>query len=814
MSASQLLHLLANWSIPLGSGRRLVLAGGLAGWFWIGAGLCALVLLAVLYGYERRLVSRRVGLALLLLRAAAALALAAALLEPVAEQAHRETLRGRVILGVDLSASMATSDVARSAEERSRLAQSLAKGEDAPQTRREISAALLEGPWGGRVQALGPVDAIGFARVPIRDVAAAALAKILRDGAGFDDPDRMATDWGPVLERAKAATPDAPLLGVVLLSDGRETAPAVNTRQATVEQLAARKIPIYSIIVGSTAPARDAAVAALEIPDRVLKGDSVEIRATLKLDGEVPGSEVPVRLERPGAAPEQRMVRVPTDGSRPATAFHVQLDRVGFEPITVRVGPVAGDLRPDNDARSATLEVVDEKIRVLLIESEPRWEFRYLHNALSRDPHVTLEATVFRQQPGESSSVSYGTKLPDPTPGEPDPLNGFDLIVVGDVRPSDAPAAVWERLARFVDLRGGTLVWSGGPHTVELLNQLELARRMIPVSNLSRQTGRPGEVSSTHPSLPNGVTLVPADFEAAARWPMLRLADPNEQNRAVWDALPGQPWVWRGEPKPTTEVIATAENGDQPGSRAVMGMMPFGLGRVFWIGFDGTWRWRHRAGDTRHHRFWGQLVRWASAERLSAGNEHVRFGTAGSRFEQSREIKLRARFAENVKRVGADWLVVGRVYRAPATPPGSDRGDQPADEPIAFVTLKPSVLQPRLFEGVIPRLAPGTYTVALEVPQLSEKVPEQAFFEVTTGESSELIELTASADAGARLATLTGGGVWRDFEAMQLFDKLKPRETTRARIETTTVWDRPWALVAFFTILTVEWVLRKRAGLP
>jgi hypothetical protein len=76
----------------------------------------------VLYGYERRLVSRRMGLGLLVLRVAAALALVFALFEPIAARTYRETVRGRVILGVDLSESMATADPGRPAADARRCA--------------------------------------------------------------------------------------------------------------------------------------------------------------------------------------------------------------------------------------------------------------------------------------------------------------------------------------------------------------------------------------------------------------------------------------------------------------------------------------------------------------------------------------------------------------------------------------------------------------------------------------------------------------------------------------------------------------------
>src|SRR5262249_2630575 len=114
-----------DFALPLGAGRRLILAGVRLGGVWLAVGAAALVLLLVLYRSERRPVSPRTGLALLALGVLGALALVAALFEPIAQWSFRETIRGRVVLGADLSESMATADPDRPSEERQKLAATL-----------------------------------------------------------------------------------------------------------------------------------------------------------------------------------------------------------------------------------------------------------------------------------------------------------------------------------------------------------------------------------------------------------------------------------------------------------------------------------------------------------------------------------------------------------------------------------------------------------------------------------------------------------------------------------------------------------------
>jgi hypothetical protein len=93
----------------------------------------------------------------------------------------------------------------------------------------------------------------------------------------------------------------------------------------------------------------------------VYRGDVASIEATLKING-APGRDVAVTLDRPGALPMRQTVQAPAegDGARPVT-FRVPLDEVGTVPLTVAVAPLDGDVRPDNDRRTVTVQVADER---------------------------------------------------------------------------------------------------------------------------------------------------------------------------------------------------------------------------------------------------------------------------------------------------------------------------------------------------------------------------------------------------------------------------------------------------------------------
>jgi hypothetical protein len=791
-------------------GRRLLLAGSGQGWLWLLAGLAALALLVMLYREERRLISRASGLGLLSLRVLAAAVLVFALFEPIATRAWRETVRGRVLVAVDDSESMTTVDLKRPEAEWKALATSPG---DRIQglSRRYIARGLIDGPEAAlaRLSTDHDVRSTVFARDATPEGPLADLVEALRKPPRADDPARSTTDWAPALAQALKLPEDAPVVGVVLLTDGRQNAPG--DPSPLVDRLAARGIPIYPVLVGSTNPPPDNAVASVKAPEGVNKGDIAHVSASIKLDGLEPGTAVEVTLARPGAGPMRQTVRASADRSRPTATFRVPLDAVGSIPLTVSVAPAPKDARADNDQRTVVVRVADDKARVLLVDGEARWEFQYLRNALVRDPRVTVDAVVFHQPAlPRSADPGYWIALPArPEKPAPDPLGQYDLIVVGDVDPIDLPPEAWARLDAYVAERGGTLAILPGPRFWPTLAG-EGTRALLPVVDPRPFAVDLASTDPDHPALPPGVSLIPPTVVLGApdAWPMLQVGEGSDGSRTTWSRLPRLSWAVAGKAKPSATTLASALGREDEG--AAIAAQPYGLGKVLWVGTNATWRWRFRVGDEVHHRFWGQVVRWAGSGMLAVGNRVVRHGPLKARVGEGEGVRLQARVAEDAAGVPPDLLIAARVFRRDG-----------ATEAVAVIPLRPVPGQPRVFEGVAPGLPEGAYVVRLDAPQLLEisraqgagPIPE-APLEVAPTDTSERVELAAAREPLERLAAATGGKVFNDFQAAQLPAELKARTKPIERSEETPLWDHPGTLILFFTILTAEWILRKRAGLP
>ena len=225
---------------------------------------------------------------MLALRLAAAAVLVLALFEPIAAKTSYTVVKGRVIVALDVSESMTTADPDRTAEQRARLAQVLELSPGAALetlSRREVARRLLEAKDSpvARLAREHSASAFTFAR-ETAPAALAGLADALKHPTRPDDPAALTTDWQPALAEALKGTGTdadaAPVLGIVLLTDGRQNGPS--DPLMTAQRLAARGIPIYPVLIGSTRPPRDLAVAAIKAPESVYKGDIATIAATLK----------------------------------------------------------------------------------------------------------------------------------------------------------------------------------------------------------------------------------------------------------------------------------------------------------------------------------------------------------------------------------------------------------------------------------------------------------------------------------------------------------------------------------------------------
>jgi hypothetical protein len=639
------------------------------------------------------------------------------------------------------------------------------------------------------------------------------------------------------------------ILGVVVLSDGRHNWGPSPVAKAL--ELAEHKLPIYPIAPGARQAPPDIALAGLKAPPTVFKDVDAQIEARFKVGG-LAKQDVAVELQRLGQPALKEIIHHDGTDQYHTVRFQVRLDQVGTQTVTVAAPPVAGEIRTDNNSRPIVINVADDKARVLLLDGEARWEYHYLANALARDRAVTLSSVVFAQprlgKMAEDELKQFGNPSLGLPPG-PDALAGYDCIILGDVAPSDLPMPERVRLEKYVADRGGTLVLVAG-------------KRFLPLAYAGRVRGQGSGVreEKTAPDSDPLLKLLPIQEPRAVRpargfpitfthegqsAPFLQMDSAPDKSQEIWSSLPLHYWGVVGKAKPGATALAYLPAGQASGGRqppvagadgnnrgltpparlgseddkehALIVRQNYGFGRVLFVGLESTWRWRYKVGDAYHHRFWGQVIRWAATDKpLVTGNDHVRFGTREPVYAQGQEVDLVVRLGEDLPPLPAGALAGARILRSTAAG---------KEEAVALMPLARVEAQPRVLEGRVRDLPAGQYQIELAIPDLAAKLQGprgadgqpgklRATFTVTAGDSDEMIELGTNWPLLEELAAKTGGKVFTPETAGQLVDLLTRQAATRELHAETRLWEWWPTLALFLVLLTAEWVIRKWAGMP
>ena len=149
-------------------------------------------------------------------------------------------------------------------------------------------------------------------------------------------PQRHETRLGDALDEQLRLYRDAPLAGVVVISDGATERRHRTQRGGRSGQEA--KVPIFTIGVGSTRPRRNVAVSDLLVPSRAFPGDTLNDH---RLSCRPPATR-PIRRRRVAAPRRGR--------SRPAPARRSPSQRVALG-ADGEIVPVSFDIEPDEPGR-------------------------------------------------------------------------------------------------------------------------------------------------------------------------------------------------------------------------------------------------------------------------------------------------------------------------------------------------------------------------------------------------------------------------------------------------------------------------------
>ena len=629
-------------------------------------------------------------------------------------------------------------------------------------------------------------------------------------------PEGEASRLGDILDSVLKTFRGKTLNAIVMFTDG-QTTKGEEPSQAAV-RAKRKKVPLFFVGVGDSTPRPDIIVGDLKAEREINIKDRLvfDVRVTAQGPG-LPDS-VPVHLyEIVDGKPVRRDTQTANFGDKPIRLSHVP-ETPGDKLYVVEVPVQEGEFDARNNRVEHEVHVAQAKrVRVLLIENAPRYEFRFIKTLFERETEQVLgnksiELNVWLTGANRDFFKEDKSAIAD-FPGW-EVLKTYDVIILGDVDPKQFPReqAQVKLIADFVKERGGGLLVIAGAHFMPYAYAGTDLADVLPVT--TDGVAPPPAPKSDDASLTT--FYMPRLTTIGQNHPIFRFVGEEAANEALWNQLKPMYWYAKGyRRKLSAEVLAVhpstaAEAGPSTGRDELhpLVLQQFvGAGRVMFFGFDETWRWRFRQDEPRFNQFWMQTVR--SLARTRAGRIEV--SVAEKTFRRDDPIRITVRFPDDAPAPSPKEVVRVNVERRPLRQPGQEVFV--AEPEIQSIQLAPKEKSRGTFEALLTRTPEGEYRFVLAAPQVTGREPKA---EATVLPPKGELDDTSLNDVDIRKAAReTSGEYYTLDKAEDLLWKLP--DPTRLALnqprDPLPMWNHALMFALVFALLLSEWLLRKRARL-
>jgi len=574
---------------------------------------------------------------------------------------------------------------------------------------------------------------------------------------------------------------------IILFSDGQNTggrSPGEAARAAA--QVGA---PIFAVPIGSPKRLQDVSIVDLYTSGHVSVGDTVKVAVTIESNG-FNGRPIKVELKDGDKVLDTKeMVLLGSEQQQTELTFEAKEAGDKYLTVNVPTFPEEADELRANNIDLAYVKVSDEKLKVLLIDGLPRWDFRFLKNDIRRDngikgrtgdePDVLAEAEWRRM-----STDDKAAKLPSTVKD----LSEYHTIVIGDASPDILHDDFRKALIEAVREKGVGLIVQAGPRFMPHLFDSEF-QSLLPVTLRSNaQTGIEAPAYK-----PFKIEVTPEGLLHES----LRLHDDPGRNVNLWSQMPAYFWAAPVErASPAAIVLASNPSLENRwGKQPLIAYQYAGKGKVAFVGTDSTFLWRQNVGDRFFYKFWGQMLRFVGRTEDGSSKKENRLVVHPVRVQpgEAAEVELFAFNADGMPRPDATIKVstIGQT--------GS-----------SFIELIADKFAKGRFTGKFTPRELGDHRVLYQ-PSDSPKTVEGKLRVMPSSE--ELRDPNLNRPTLEMLASTTGGKVVALSDLKSLPEQFKGEPMLVEVHREASVWDNWFTLVLITLIYAVDVGLRRLSGL-
>ena len=598
--------------------------------------------------------------------------------------------------------------------------------------------------------------------------------------------DGTQTHLGQALTRAQEELAGVPLSGLVVVTDGADTADGLPPD--SLMPLQAAGVPVFTVGLGREAYTRDIQLSRVDTPRAVLQGASLVVDVVVVQTG-YEGQLVNLLVEDEGRIVADEQLTLPADGEPTTVRVRFTAADAGPRLFSFRISPQVDEMVTQNNIRNVLIVVEDTREKVLYFEGEPRWEVKFIRRAVAEDDNLELAVL---QRTAENKFMRMGVEDADDLAGgfprTREELFKYRALILGGIEANHFTPDQLRMISDFVSDRGGGLLMLGSRRSFA-----EGGYAGTPVADvlpvvLDETVGdeestffvetdvRPTRSGATHPA----TQIAETEEASATRWPEL---PPITLVNAIRDVKPG-----------ATTLLTS---GDE--SLVVLAFQRYGAGKALAFPIQDSWMWQMHADidveDQTHETLWRRLLRWM----VDGVPDQVVAAVPQDRVELDESLVLSAEVDDanyeeiNTSQVSA-WI--------------TDPDDELLEVPMDWTADRDGEYSARF----TPRKE-GLYEVRVEAANDGELLGSDTTYLRVAPSESEYYDSTRRTPLLARIAEETGGRFYTADTADSLADDVQTVGGGVTVVEELDLWDMPGLLLLFILLVLGEWGYRRVRGL-
>ena len=562
------------------------------------------------------------------------------------------------------------------------------------------------------------------------------------------------------------------------MSDGSDNSGGIDLD--TVSHIRQQRIPIHTIGFGKESVSNDIELSDVSVPARALANSRLNAQVTFHQAG-FAGQKTRISVRDGGKVVASQEVTLKADGTSQTENVVFNAGAAGPRTVQVTVEPIAGEENKANNTLTRLVNVTGRKMRILYVEGEPRWEFKFIRRALDDDPNVEI-ASMLRTTPNKiyRQGLSSPAELENGFPTKAEELFAYDGLIIGSVEANYFTPIQQELIRQFADRRGGGVLFLAGRFG---LGDGGYARTpladMLPVK------------------LPLSGTTFHRDYSTADLAPagrdslVTRLEDNPQKNFDRWKKMPQVAnYQVVGEVKPgAVALLNVTPAGHRP--EPLLVTEHYGRGRSAVLATAGTWRWQmsQPKEDMTHEIFWRQLLRWVVQETPG----QISASTPRQVLSDENKVHLRVEARDKSFQPMSNARVQAHIT-----------GPEGLSETIS---LAAQPLEEGVYTADYTAVKPGSYVAEIT----TDAGRDVLMFRREDG-VAENFHTAQNKDLLKKLSEQTGGHYYASGDARQLVDDISFSDAGITASQTLDLWDMPIVLLLAVCLRGAEWLLRRKWG--